>query len=76
MHNGSMELHRLPIDEYWRSGMTYTKKEDFDSRTLAQMLGLSQASCRKLARDGKIKSYMDGGKMMYDGASVMRYMEG
>lgn len=55
---------------------TAQSKSHYDSKTLARMLGLSQASCRKLARDGKIKSYMDGGKMMYDGASVMRYMEG
>jgi len=40
------------------------------------MLGLSQASCRKLAEDGKIKAFRDGKKMFYDGASVKRYMEG
>ena len=52
------------------------KNSHYDSKTLARMLGLSQASCRKLARDGKIKSYMDGGKMMYEGASVMKYIGG
>ncbi len=56
--------------------MTYKNDEVLDSKAVAYMLGLSQASCRKLARDGKIKSYMNGGKMMYDGASVMKYLEG
>ena len=48
----------------------------YDSKTLAQMLGLSQASCRKLAMDGKIKAFKNGKKMFYDSLSVKKYMEG
>lgn len=57
--------------------MAYKKDSGvYDSKTLARLLGLSQASCRKLAEDGKIKAFKDGKKMFYDGASVAKYMEG
>ncbi len=52
------------------------KTELLDSRRLAELLGLSQASCRKLAKAGKIQYSMSGSKMMFDTESVRRYMEG
>lgn len=48
--------------------------EVYDSKSLARILGLSQASVRKLAFDGKIKAFRDGKKMFYDVASVKRYI--
>lgn len=57
--------------------MTYRMDSGvYDSKALAQMLGLSQASCRKLAETGKIKAFKDGKKMYYDGASVAKYIGG
>lgn len=52
------------------------KPETFDSRRLADMLGLSQASCRRLGKEGKIKFTMSGSKMLFDADSVKRYLEG
>ncbi len=45
-----------------------------DSQRLSEILGLSQASCRKLARAGKIQYSMSGSRMVYDMDSVMRYI--
>ncbi len=51
------------------------KSGSYDSRRLAALLGLSQASCRKLGKEGKIKYTMSGSKMLFDANSVKRYLE-
>ena len=55
--------------------MAHKNDDVFDSKTLAMMLGISQASCRKLAESGKIKAFFEGRKMYFVVSSVKEYLE-
>ncbi len=55
---------------------TRGKDEAYDTKALAEILGVSQAFVRKLGKSGKISYSLSGSKMMFDWDSVKRYLGG
>ncbi len=55
---------------------TADTKDIYDTKSLANVLGVSQAFVRKLGRTGKIPYSMKGSKMIFVAGDVKKYMEG